>query len=99
MPGCNSRHRTVFEFSEAHPEWMPSEVDISHTWHIRASVTPTRLVMEPSPFNLSRNKCRNRCVCNVVPACFSDPPAEPMEEDEEKETEEEKERGKDRERD
>lgn len=74
MPGCSQRHRTVYEFSEAHPEWAPKAVDLSHLWHVRQSVNPRRMTMEPSTWNLLRNICRQTCQCNLKPKCFTEHP-------------------------
>jgi len=69
---CGMRHRTVHEFSEAHPQHTPNEVHVSHLCHHSSCVYWRHLIMEPSNVNLRRNVCRRECTCGSNPKCYTD---------------------------
>jgi len=69
---CGMRHRTVQEFSEAHPQQTPNEVHVSHLCHHSSCVYWRHLIIEPSNVNLRRNVCRRECTCGCNPKCYTD---------------------------
>lgn len=71
MPGCQARHPTVFDFVSSHPNFSTKDIDLSHLFHECEDFNVQNLQMELGKWNYARNKCRNRCVCGLWPACFT----------------------------
>jgi len=68
---CGRRHRTVYDFCDAHPNYDPNAVHIGHNCHHAPCFNPAHLIMEPASVNLSRNRCRRECICSGIPPCFT----------------------------
>jgi len=68
---CKQRHRTVHEYSRAHPEVHNTQLSLSHIGHQSMSCDVAQIVMEPLSINSKRNVCRQKCQCGAYPRCFT----------------------------
>jgi len=69
---CLKRHRTVYEFCDAHPGLRTNEIHISHLCHSASCLNAHHLIFEHSSVNIRRNACRRECCCGGSPKCYED---------------------------